>query len=315
VRAFRSVFAPDLTAYVTLRRGLGLKFEIQVSLLRAFDRYAHKRRHQGPLSQTLALSFATQDTTISAGQCARRYHVVRHFSDYLATFFPDTPRLDPKALRCRRTRPPAYIFTDAEMRQLLYEARHISPRHPVRGITLHTMVGLAASTGLRIGETVRLDKADVDLKTGLLTIRETKFNKNRLVPVHPTTLEALRSYSSVRDVTFHGGDCPAFFINMQWRRFLTHAIQGAFRELTRRIGLRGSKGKGPSFHDLRHGFAVGRLVAWYKAGDDVQAKLPALATYMGHVHYSSTSYYVTATAELMGLAAARFDTHQEQARR
>ena len=306
MKKFRSVFAERLSAYVDLRRGLGLKFEVQADILYKFDRYLREHKHDGLLTQEIAIDFATHRPTISKTECARRYQVVRNFSEYLATFEPRTPPMDPRALRRSKTRPPAHIFTDEELKRVLHEARHISAKNPVRGVTLHTMVGLTASTGLRISEVVRLDKADVDLDTGVLVVLKTKFNKERLVPVHPTTLEKLRGYAAVRDATFPECTRPAFFINMWRRRFAKSTLGLAFREAVHRIGLREEKGEGPSFHDLRHTFAVRRLVAWYKAGVDVQAMLPALATYMGHVHYSNTAYYITATPELMALAAERY---------
>lgn len=152
MKALKSIFADRLSDYVKLRRGLGLKFEHQAAILGAFDSSLHKQSYGGQLTQKLALDFAGDNTDGTVTECARRYQVVRHFSEYLATFDPDTPRLDPKALRRPRTRPPPYIYTEEELARLLHEALHISRRSPIRGISLHAMVGLAASTGLRIGE-------------------------------------------------------------------------------------------------------------------------------------------------------------------
>jgi integrase len=311
---FKSIFAERLDAYVRLRRGLGLRFAKQASTLHAFDRYLVERAYDGPLTQELALDFATAKPDASLGHCARRYQAVRHFSDYLATFEPATPRLDPKALRRPPARPAAYIFTEEDLATLLDAARGISSRNPVRGITLHAMVGLAASTGMRVGEVIRLDKADVDLETGVLLVRRTKFAKDRLVPVHATTREVLRHYAAVRDAAFPNCECPAFFINLCRRRYSRHTLSLTFWELARRAGLCGDKGKGPSFHSLRHSFAVRRLVAWYRAGVDVQAMLPGLATYMGHVHYRDTAWYLTATPELLGLASGRYEDARKEDR-
>ncbi len=312
MKTFKSIFADHLASYVKLRRNMGFKFEVQADILLKFDLYVFEQEHKGQLTQELAMDFATVKPHISKNEIARRYHVIRHFSDYLAAFEPGTPKLLNKELRYGNRRPPAYIYTEKELTSLLYEARHISRNNLLRGITLHAMVGLAASTGLRIGEVVRLDQADVDLDTGILVIRQTKFKKDRLVPVHPTTLEVLRKYAAVRDAKFLECKGQAFFINMWRRRFAKQTLQLAFWELAFRAGIRGAKGKGPSFHDLRHTFAVRRLVTWYREGKDVQAMLPALATYLGHVHYSDTAYYLTATAELLGLAADRFQKSLQQ---
>ena len=307
---FHSIFAERLETYVKLRRSLGLKFERQTSALIAFDRHLVARDYEGPLSQELALDFATSKRDGSQRYGASRYQIVRHFSDYLAIFVPSTPQLDPTALSWPAPQPVAHVLSEEDLVVLLDAARNISLRHPTRGITLHAMVGLAASTGLRVGEVVRLDNADVDLDGRgvlVLVIRRTKFGKDRLVPVHASTRDVLRNYAAVRDATFSKRDPPAFFINQRGRRFSEHTLSAAFTELTRRTGLRGDNRKGPTFHSLRHTFAVRRLVEWYRAGRDVQAMLPGLATYMGHVHYSHTAYYLTATAELLVHALSRQD--------
>lgn len=302
---FTSAFAQHLADYIRMRRALGFKLEAQAAVLRRFDAYASRRRHRGPLTQSLVLAFATDSPTVSRTECWRRYQFVRHFAEYLAAFDPTTPRLDPKAVRRVNERPPVHVYTDAELAGLLREARLLSPTYPFRGLTLHAMIGLAAATGLRIGEVVRLDKGDVDLEGGVLTIRCTKFKKDRLVPMHPTVVALLRGYLVARDAACRGGS-STFFISLRSQRFARNTVEGAFRVLAQRAGLRGPTGKGPSFHGLRHRFAVRRLVAWYQDGVDVQSMLPVLATYLGHVRYSDTAYYLTATSELMALAAARY---------
>jgi len=309
---FKSTFARHMVDYIRLRRALGFKLESQGAVLRRFDAYVARRRYSGPLTQALVLAFATDSSTVSRTECWRRYQFVRHFAEYLVAFDPATPRLDPKALRRISERPPVHIYTDAELTVLLREARLVSPKYPFRGLTLRAMIGLAAATGLRIGEVVRLDKDDVDLERGVLTILRTKFKKDRLVPMHPTVVVMLRGYLVARDAACRSGS-PAFFISLRSNRFARHTVEGSFCAAAQRAGLRGPTGKGPSFHGLRHRFAVRRLVAWYQEGVDVQAMLPALATYLGHVRYSDTAYYLTATSELMALAAARY--HRSPPRR
>ena len=152
----------------------------------------------------------------------------------------------------------------------------------------------------------------MDLATGSLLVRQSKFGKDRYVPVHLTTLDVLRHYAIVRGTAFPNCNHPTFFLNLRQRRFCRNTLQQTFCKLARRAGLRGPRGRGPSFHSLRHRFAVKRLVAWYKAGLDVQAMLPALATYMGHIHYSDTAYYLKATAELLGLAAGLYERSLQQ---
>jgi integrase len=295
-----------------MRRGLGLKFNMQASILHQFDRFIAAHQHQGQLTQALALRFAGDNRAVSPSECARRYQVVRHFSNYLATFDTSTPKLDPRALTKPIPRTPPYVLTEKEMKQLLDEAQKLSSKIPLRGLTIHTILGLAVSTGLRIGEVVRLDKNDVDFDNCILTIRQTKFSKDRLVPFHHTTCEILRNYAGARDIHFSDHSPAAFFLNLRGRRFATSTLEKIFAKLTRRVGLRDRSGKRPTFHSLRHSFAVWRLVAWYRNDQDVQALLPVLATYMGHVEYRSTTYYLTATAELLQLASERHQLFLKQ---
>jgi len=302
---FRSVFAEHLVSYIDLRRGFGLKFVSQADILHKFDGYVHDLGYIGLLTQDLAIGFATANANVTAQVCARRYATVRNFSDFLATYEPRTPLLDPKALYARRVRPPAHIYSEEELVRLLELAKRIAPKNPMRGFTLHAMVGLAAGTGLRISEVVGLDRADVDLASGVIMVRRTKFFKDRLVPVHPSVLVVLDQYARLRDAAHPQSQSLAFFLHQWGGRFSKHTLQMTFWDLTRRAGLRGDSGDGPTFHDLRHTFAVRRLVAWYREGRDVQALLPMLATYMGHAHYTDTAYYITAIPELMELAAER----------
>ena len=313
MKSFTSIIGERLTSYIDLQRALGFQFERQVSVLRAFDEYLEKRGNPQPLTQELVVGFASADPSGSADKRARRYNVIRRFCEYLVTFDPPTPSLDPKLFPRTNSPHPIRIITDEELSRLLFEGRRISQRHPIRGVTLEAMIGLAASTGLRIGEVVRLDRSDVDLKTGLLSIRRTKFYKDRYVPIHPSTLSVLQSYAALRDATYTECRDLAFFVTTSKTRFCDHTLRDSFRETAKRAKLRGPTGKGISFHSLRHRFAVKRLVAWYSAGVDVQAMLPALATYMGHVHYSYTAYYLTATAQLLGLAAERYNRWFDEA--
>lgn len=303
---FRSTYAKRLVSYIQLRQSLGYKMRNQAAVLRMFDTYVHERRHRGPLIQALAVSFATANPRVTRLECWRRYQFVRHFAEYMATFDPHTPALDPKALPMPHERSPVRIVSELELARLLNAAPGISSRHPILGITLHAMIGLAASTGLRIGEIVRLDNSDVDLSGGVLTIRQTKFKKDRLVPMHASMAAALRRYLVAREAAILKRDHVAFFLSLRGQRYTRHTLESTLCALGRTIGIRGATGRGPNFHSLRHRFAVQRLVVWYREGADVQAMLPFLATYMGHSNYTDTAYYLTTTPELMGVAAARY---------
>ena len=163
---------------------------------------------------------------------------------------------------------------------------------------------MLASTGLRSGEALRLDRGDVALTAGILHIRRTKFRKDRLVPVHSSTLAVLRDYAKHRDATFPERKTPAFFISSRGTRLSPTGLKAAFKAATSLANL-DQNGKRLRPHDLRHRFAVKRLAIWHQERADVRAALPLLATYLGHARYSDTAYYVTAGADLLAMAAER----------
>jgi Site-specific recombinase XerD len=301
-----SRFAKTLTGrvenYIALRRSLGYSFQKQASILRALVRYVDAEQIDGPLTQEMALNFVLSWGGAANGRVIR-YSVTRGFAAYLAVYDPLTEALDPKVLPRSRAIPPPRILSEDELLSLLSACRGISPGYPARAMVLTPLVGLLASTGLRSGEVLRLDRADVDLTDGVLHIRKTKFRKDRLVPIHPTTLMALRDYVRQRDSLFPLPKEAAFFLSSRGNRLSPTGLQQAFTAACRIAGL--DKGKSLRPHDLRHRFAVTRLAVWHGENADVQALLPILATYLGHARYSDTAYYITATADLLGMAAER----------
>jgi integrase len=182
----------------------------------------------------------------------------------------------------------------------------------LRRWTFHCLFGLLAVTGLRVGEALRLRREDTDLHHGVLTIRDTKFGKSRLVPVHATTREALLRYAAQRDEHPDRQSSPYFFVTERGHRLLIQYVHPVFWKLSRQIGLRGlGDHTGPRLHDLRHRFAVQALVGWYRAGEDVERLLPALSTYLGHSCVRDTYWYLSACPELMEHAAKRLEARWE----
>jgi integrase len=304
MKDFAAFLADKVDAYIQLRQSLGYLFRKQAATLRAFCRFVTQHAHAGPLTQELALAFV-HTRHVVPGNGAVPYGVIRRFAEYLAVFDSRTARLDPRALLRNRAISAPRILDDGELARLLAAARDGSPRHPLRGLTLSTIIGLLASTGLRSGEALRLDRAEVDLERGHLHIRLTKFRKDRLVPVHPSAREALLAYAAMRDRASPRSASPAFFLSLRGQRLSPTCLTTGFRQAATRAGLDGRMPRPPRPHDLRHRFAVTRLVRWHHEGVDVQRRLPLLATYLGHARYSDTAYYVTGTAELLGVAAER----------
>jgi integrase len=207
-----------------------------------------------------------------------------------------------------RRRP--YIFSEAEIDRLTAAAATAPPRRSLRPIMLSTLLGLLASTGLRIGEAVRLTMADVRLneQPANLRIRQTKFQKSRIVPVHPTTVAALERYCRRREQLGYHMLSEVFLVSERGGPLDVDLLGRWFNNLTRRLGLWPPSGGGrrPSLHSFRHTFAVRRLRAWHEAGLDAQALLPTLSVYLGHVRPEDTYWYLTTMPDLLRAASTRF---------
>ncbi|GMV03629.1 MAG: hypothetical protein AMXMBFR52_32840 [Burkholderiales bacterium] len=300
---FTSALAARMESYIALQHSLGYQFRKQAASLHAFLRYVRSSNANGPLSQSLAVDSVMASGLTPNGK-AIRYAVIRRFAQYYSAFDAGTESFDPRALPRSRAIAPPRILSEEELRLLVAASMRISTKHRLWGRTLATIIGLLASTGLRSGEALRLDRADVDLTTGILQIRKTKFRKDRLVPVHATTLRALQAYDQDRDLVFPALTSSAFFVSTRGGRLSRTGLYYGFKQACELAGVNGRPSKALRPHDLRHRFAVTRLARWHQQKVDVQSMLPLLATYLGHARYSDTAYYITATPELLGLAAA-----------
>ena len=294
-----------LQTYVALRRAVGFTMRPEAQLLQDFVEYLERRGPDVPVAQ-VAVEWASASTE---SQHAGRLSIVRGF---LTMVRAAEPGIDVPGAGLVRTskRPTPRILDPNEIVALMEAARSLGPRGTLRPHTVATVIGLLASCGLRAGEAIRLDIDDVDLVGDLpcLQIRCTKFRKSRLVPLHPTTAAALRTYAQQRRGLGNDGLSSAFFVSERGTRLHSRALARTFVQLARRLGLRGPVGtRGVSLHKLRHSFAVSRLAAWAQQGVVVRDQLPALAVYLGHVNPQNTYWYLTATPPVLEPAAARFE--------
>ncbi len=241
---------------------------------------------------------------------ARRLKVLRPFARWFQQFEPHTEVPDNSIFGSVGQRLAPHIYTEQEIIDLLAAAHHLQP--PLRGATYESLFGLLAATGLRVSEAVHLLDADVDLKSGLLQVRQSKFAKSRQVPVHPTTLGALRRYATLRNREVGITEGMPFFVATRGRRqgyalCLRH-VRRVFQELREQLGWinRGAHAA-PRVHDLRHTFIVGRSLRWQEQGIDIDQQMLALSTYVGHAHVTDTYWYLSAVPELMALAAEQFE--------
>jgi len=293
--------------YVEMRRALGYKLSEADTLLSDFVSFL-KRQRASFITIPLALQWAQQNPATQPVSWAARLTVVRGFARYWSATDPRT-QIPPWGLlphRSNRARP--YLYTENEIQRLLHAARQLGG---LPGLTYYCLFGLLCVTGIRISEALNLRSENVDLAAGLLTVCGAKFGKSRLVPIHATTQRVLSEFVQYRDRAF-GRELPYFFVSRCGTRLDGGTVHRTFYRLSRQIGLRGPTDRhGPRIHDFRHRFAVATLVQWYRSGQDVERRLPALSTYLGHVHVSDTYWYLTACPELMGLAVQRLERRWE----
>ncbi len=240
---------------------------------------------------------------------ARRMTITRGFARYLAGIDARTEVPPPGLIAAPpRWRPP-FIYSTEDIAVLLTHARRL--RQPMPAATHETLVGLLAVTGVRVGEALRLDRADIDWTSGVLAIRESKFGKSRRVPVRQSTLAALDRYTQIRDQFCTQATSSSFLLSTTGTRLLYPNVRLTFRRLCTSAGIGADAPCPPRIHDLRHSFAVHTLLDWYRSGADVEAQLPSLSTYLGHRDPRSTYWYLSAAPELLALAAQRLESSRE----
>lgn len=294
-----------LADYLTIRRALGYKLTRTGLLLADFVGYL-EANGTDTITTHASCAWATLPSSGALDWWAQRLSVVRPFARHLHAIDAAHEVPPPGLLPGRSQRATPYLYSDADIAALMAAASGF--RSPLRVATFQTLVGLLAVTGLRIGEALRLDRDDLDLAEGTLTIRLSKFGKSREVPLHASTVDALGAYARERDRLCARPAGPAFFISTAGTRLLYCNAHLGWLDLVRRAGLQPRSAKcRPRPHDLRHSFAVRTLLDWYRDGADVQARLPLLSTYLGHVHPGSTYWYLSAAPELLNLVVARLD--------
>jgi integrase len=300
-----------LDEYLAVHRALGYKLRLAGRLLQRFVDFAD-RQGAAHITNELALAWATQPAAAKPAQWANRLGMVRRFALYCSASDPRTTVPPQDLLPHRYHRPDPYLYRDEEIMRLLEAARRLPPATGLRPHTFTTLFGLYVATGLRANEPLRLDRDDVDLVNGVLTIRDTKFGKSRYVPLHASTQRALQRYAARRDRSCRELQTPSFFVSDRGTRLTEWCVRWTFVKLSHEIGLRGDgDSRGPRLHDLRHRLAINTLLKWYQHGVDVERRLPELSTYLGHAHVTDTYWYLTATPKLLHYALRQVDRSRQ----
>ena len=287
--------------YLRLRRALGFKLKEDERVLGQLVGYLEAAGAE-TVSSELAIGWARLPVGVHPNHWAKRLRIARGFAGYLQTIDPTTEIPPPDVFPTRRQRATPYLFSQQDICRLLREARQL--RHPLRAASYEALFGLLAVSGMRIGEAIALQREDVDLEAGLITIRKAKHDRARLVPLHPTATEALRRYASERDRLCRTLRSRAFFLSSAGTAVHANGLRSTFREITTRIGVR-TQAVHPRIHDLRHRFAVQTLIDWQRSGVNIDEHIATLSTYLGHVSPVDTYWYLSASPELMALAADR----------
>jgi integrase len=301
-----------LLAYVSLREALGFQMQAEKTLLPEFIAYVHAQQAPYPLRAHYALEWACQASAHRGPRgAARRLSIARGFLRYLQALVPATEVPAPGLLPTPRRQQP-FLFTPAQIVALFEGARASRPQRSLRPHTLSTLLGLLASTGLRVGEALRLqiDQVHLDTHPPQLHILETKFRKSRIVPLHPSTAERVRHYQTQRARWHYDGLSAALFVSERGHPLQHRALHDWFARLCQRVAIVPPPGgRAPCLTSFRHTFAVTRMQHWYQQGQDVQALLPHLSVYLGHVHPQESYWYLTAVPELLSAAAHRFEAY------
>lgn len=304
--------------YLAERRRLGFELDTMGFALSSFTRYLDRVCHRGPLTVEVMADWARPQKRMgqTLGTGARRLRLLRPFVRWLRQFEPLTEVPDESIFGRVPGRVAPHIYREEEIVELLAAARRLNPQGSVRPATFEALFGLIAAAGLRVSEALHLLDADVDLTAGTLTVRQTKFAKSRLLPLHPSTVDALDRYRKLRCRQVRTTAQTPFFIGTRGKRLgqplSDRQVHRVFTELRGQMGWvdRGAHG-GPRIHDLRHSFAVRRVMLWHEQGTDVDQAMLALSTYLGHAKISNTYWYLTGVPELMALAGGKFERFAE----
>jgi integrase/recombinase XerD len=304
-----SALCQHLNEYLRLRRLLGHQLADAARLLPRFVSYLEARDMEFVTVQAAVAWSLEPEAPPRTTVWGRRFMVARGFARYLSGIDPRTEVPPAGLIPIRRQWRPPFIYAESDIVALMDEAGRSIPQ-PLRATTYRTLIGLLASTGLRVGESLRLDRGDIDWADGVLLVRRSKFGKSRMVPLLPSTVEALDQYARHRDQLCPQPASESFFVSLRGTRVIYECVQTTHRMLCQKAGVGAGSRWTPRVHDFRHSFAVRTLLGWYRDGHDIQVRLPWLATYLGHREPRYTYHYLSAAPELLAQAARLLERDQ-----
>jgi len=308
-----SCLALPIRRFIQLRQLSGTDYHTQAQLLVYFDRFLVAQKVTGSqLTRQIVEAYEKTLSHLMPRGRANRMCVVRQLCEYLSRDDPLAYVPEPLRTPSSQTTFVPYIYSEDEVRALLAAAARLAPSGALRGPTYQTLLGLLYSTGLRIGEAMALNLVDFHRDNALLYVDQGKFRKARWVPLSPSTVAALSRYVERRQPTRPNTPDAPLLLNQRGRRLQHCTVNQCWHGLLNQCGITRRAHNASRLHDLRHSFAVHRLLAWYQDGKDINARLAWLATYMGHVDIRSTQVYLQPTVELLEQINGRFHRHYLQ---
>ena len=294
--------------YIDFKHSLGYEIKVESNELRRFAKYTQDINYNGSLTIDLALTWVSLNRGYSRWYRARRLEMIHTFAKYASSVDPSAQVPQTGIFGKCHGRVTPYIFTEEEIIKLMKHSAYLYSPDGIRRITVATALGLLWSTGIRISELTNLKVNDVRFNKRYLFVRDTKFHKNRLVPLHYTVIDNLEKYDSqIRLKIPDRSNEDYFFVNMSGRRFNTRSLEYAFQKLRPCLGSIPNR-RQPRLYDIRHTFACRTIIRWLNSGDDVNHKIYLLSVYMGHVKPSDTYWYLSSTPELLSLAGEKFES-------
>ena len=299
----KSRIAALITEYIEhMQKDLCLNYRVEKTILYAFDNYCVDNGLEDSMLTEESIESYARSGRVTLPQSGKRYRVLYNFYEYRRAQDPSLEPIHPQRIDAKRHRHTCYIYTDEDIARMMDYPNRQPMWNKELGTRWQLWIGLLVTTGCRVGELVNLKMGDVDRDGCVLTIRETKFRKSRLLPVDKTVIEAIERYIPMRT----NPTSPYLFTSRKSEKWQSGTMNGLFNKAIHALKIGENAVNKPRIHDFRHTFAVRKVVEWNRMGIDVQSMMNVLSTYMGHAHYDDTTYYLESSSEILRSAAERF---------
>lgn len=295
-------------SYISYKHSLGFQITSESVVLRSFARYVQESGYTGSFTRNIAFQWCEKGPDPSIVTKGRRFEALKGFADYVNSFDQESESLPvlPYGNPHKRTRP--HIYSLDETCLLMEKCDDLYSPDGMRALTIKTAIGLLWSTGMRTSELVNLSLSDVDFKNNIIMIRSSKFNRDRIIPVSPDVSFHLNDYRKrIESFSVDSRKSPVFFLTTGGKPLKRSAFEYAFQKIRDVIDVSDSGYEHARLYDFRHSFATRTIRTWLVNGEDVNAKLFLLSTYMGHIHPEDTYWYISSTPELLELASGRYE--------